>query len=168
MIISKLFQDKNLTVIVPRDLTKDKAFNFFTAVNQVLYYDGKSMFHMLRSIIATLRDFNRAIIISPEATQRFASHIIIDPIIVVRIAMTANVPIIPIVLHWRNSKNLFGQMKRTCDVWIGKKNYISPKNDDFKDVFFKRRGERKFKRLNREELIEIGQRVFSKIVQAKI
>jgi hypothetical protein len=68
--------------------------------------------------------------------------------------MMANVPIVPVVTSWGNGK---------CRVWVGSRIFISPRSEEFKDIFFKRKGLRKFKELPREDLMVIGQRIFSKL-----
>lgn len=153
-ILSFLFQEKELTFLSPRKLPEEKILRRLQKINRVLYLDGKINFRFLRELLTAVRDFNRSIVISPQAAVKYMSKIPVDPVLVVRIAMMANVPIVPVIMKWQGGK---------CRVWVGSKIYISPRAEEFKDIFFKRKGVRKFRDLPSEDLILIGKRIFSKI-----
>lgn len=163
LILSHLFRDKELTLIMPRSLPKDKDIDLFRSINHVLYLEDRVGYKFFREILMILRDFNRCIVISPDAAKRYVSHVPVDPGVVAKIAMLANVPIVPVVLQWDSKKRLFNGRSERCTIWIGKRIYISPRNEEFKDIFFKRRGVRKFVKLPQEDLIELGGRIFSKL-----
>lgn len=153
-VLSYLFQEKELTFLSPRELPKEKSLKQLQMVNRVLYLNEKVDFSFLRGLLAALRDFNRSIVISPQAAEKYMSKIPVDPVVVVRIAMMANVPIIPVVTKWRGG---------TCRVWIGARIFISPRAEEFKDIFLKRKGSRKYRDLPAEDLVAIGRRIFSKL-----
>lgn len=157
-VLSYLFQEKELTFLSPRQLPADKVLKQIKRVNRVLYLDEKVNFRFLRELLTTLRDFNRSVVISPQAAEKYASRIPIDPVIVIRIAMSATVPIIPIVISWNGKK---------CRIWVGPKIYISPQSEEFKDIFFKQRGVRKYRDLPAEDLVTIGSRIFSKLKRSE-
>ncbi len=163
LILTYLFLHKDLTFIATRTLPKEKLINALRSVNHVLYYDQfKSSYPFFKGVFTVLRDFNRSLVISPEAVRQYMSNIKVDPAVIVKLAMIANVPIIPVSLNWQEKK-LAGCHPGLCNIWIGKNIYISPRAEEFKDVFFKRRGARKFRNLPYEDLQEIGNRIFSKI-----
>ena len=164
LILSHLFFDKQLAFIAPRTLPREKVIGQLRSVSHVLYLDNDRMgYSFFRQVLGILRDYNRSIVISPEAAQRYASWLYVDSAVIVRIAMIANAPIIPVVFNWSKNGEGTGKRSNKCDVWIGKSIYISPSSPDFKDVFFRKKGFRKFKDLSDEDLHEIGSRIFSKL-----
>lgn len=164
LILSYLFIDKQLTFISPRVLPDQPMINWLRSTNRLLYLsEGRIGYRFFKNLLSTLRDFNRSVVISPEAAKTYADKILVDPAVIVRIAMKANVPIIPVVLDWRraigNSKGII----KKCDVWVGKKIFISPRSDEFRDIFFRRKGARKFRNLPDVDLTEIGKRIFDRL-----
>lgn len=153
-VLSYLFQEKELTFLAPRNLPEEKMLERLQKINRILYLDEKINFRFLRELLASLRDFNRSIVISPQAAVKYMSKIPVDPVVVVRIAMMANVPIIPVVTRWQEGK---------CRVWVGSRIFISPRAKEFRDIFLKRKGSRKYRDLPAEDLITIGRRIFSKL-----
>lgn len=153
-ILSYLFQEKELTFLSPRKLPVEKILKRLQMVNRVLYLDEKVDFRFLRGLLVALRDFNRSVVISPQAAEKYMSRIPVDPVMVVRIAMMTNVPIVPVVMKWQGGK---------CRVWVGSRIFISPGAKEFKDIFLKRKGSRKYRDLPAEDLIMIGKRIFSKL-----
>jgi 1-acyl-sn-glycerol-3-phosphate acyltransferase len=84
----------------------------------------------------------------------------------VKLAMRANVPIIPVAM--KGTYEILpphGHIPRfkKCRIVIGKKMYVSPENPEFSDIFFRRKGERKFGNLTDEEMQEIAVRLMNKI-----
>ena len=167
MVLSYLFREKELTFIAPRNLPADGMIDLLCSINRVYYLDDKQLgYRFFKRVLGILRDFNRSVIISPEAAATYANQIPVNPAVIVRLAMAANVPIIPVVLtSQKDQKQPGGKSKR--NVWIGKKIYVSPKAEEFRDIFFKQRGRRKFSELPKEDFIEMGQRVFNKLRQTK-
>lgn len=163
LILAYLFQDKELTFIATPRLPNEKTLNQIRSINHILYwYDKQSGYSFFRKVLSILRDFNRSIVIAPDATTRYANNLTIDPTLIVKLAMIANVPILPIIIRWQEESEHAGALRK-CEVTIKRRIYISPKAEEFRDVFFQRRGTRKFKKLSREELSEIGRRIFLKI-----
>ncbi|PIQ86084.1 MAG: hypothetical protein COV74_06130 [Candidatus Omnitrophica bacterium CG11_big_fil_rev_8_21_14_0_20_45_26] len=167
LVLSYLFREKELTFISPSDLPKSKIFNIIFASNFVMVLDEKKIgFSFFRRLMLILRDFNRSLVISPSAAMRYMKGVTINPLVIAKLAMKTNVPIVPVVIKWLNS---YGQnkihrvMSRKCEVRIGKKMYVSPRTPEFKDLFFKRRGLRKFTSLTAEEYLEIGKRIFLRL-----
>lgn len=164
LILTYLFQHKDLTFIGTRGLPNEKILNQLRAVNHVLYLDdnkiGYSFFKNFHSILC---DYNRSVVISPEAAEQYAKHVAINPAVIVRIAMTASVPIIPVRFDWQEKEKGSDKGIQKCDIWVGKSIYISPRAEEFRDIFFKRRGARKFMHLPYDDLAEIGSRIFLKL-----
>lgn len=160
LVLSYLFRQVDLTFIAPINLPEDKIIRKICSINFVLYIrQNLSNFSFFKNLFSILRDFNRSVVISLDAAKIYASDMKIDPISIVRLAMKASIPIIPVVFTWGiGLKN----MKR-CHVKIGRKIFISPRTNDFKDIFFKRRGNRKFSRLQHEDFQEIAKRIFSRL-----
>lgn len=161
LILSYLFKDQDLTFLATRTVPKSKISSWLCSVNHVLYVDDYEMgYPLFREILEILRDFNRSIVISPEAAKQYASNFPVNPAVIAKIAMIANAPIIPV--RFNRSK-----LQNKCDAWIGKRIYISPRADEFKDIFFKQRKFRKFSNLPPEDLSEIGERIFAKLKNPK-
>lgn len=154
VVLSSLFSDKDLTFIAPRNLPNNKYLDVTRSINHVIFLDEHLGFRFFRQLLATLRNFNRSLVISPFAAARYAPTLPMDPGVIVRISMLANVPLVPVVFRWSGKQ---------CEVSVGKKVFISPRSSEFKDIFFKTRGARKFRNLSQEDLAEIGSRIFSKI-----
>ncbi|MCB9799735.1 MAG: hypothetical protein H6757_03125 [Candidatus Omnitrophica bacterium] len=162
LILSYLCKDKNLCFLTTTELPDEKWIKELKAMNHVLPFDyQKNNFSFLRSILRSLRDFNRSVVISNEAAKKYADGINVDLSLIVRIAMKASVPIMPIVMK----KSLTRQSNKIAkrDIFVGKKISVSPRALEFKDIFFKRRGVRKFSELPREDMAEIGRRILAKI-----
>jgi 1-acyl-sn-glycerol-3-phosphate acyltransferase len=139
---------------------------WFTKFNNVLYidkeYPGYSFFKELLQYL----DAGRLIVVYPEGTRSRTGKMLIPKTGFVKLAMTANVPIIPVAL--KGTYEILPPQKRIprfkrCEVTIGKRFYISPDNSDLKDIFFRRTGERKFGKLTDDDLQEIAVRIMDKI-----
>lgn len=161
LILSYLFQEKELTFIAPPNLPSEKLIMKLQAINHILYLDDKQKaYGFFKRLLTTLRDFNRSLVISPDAAQKYAEHISIDPKLLCRIAMITNVPLIPVILKWSDREN---ERHKKCSVHIGKQIFVSPRSSEFKDIFFKSRGPRKFRNIPDEDMVEIGRRILSKL-----
>lgn len=160
-ILSYLFREKELTFFAPKTLPSDKVIDRLLTSNFVDWFDSQNIgFRFFRRILSVLKDFNRSIVIAPDAAKYFEQNFSINPGVVVKLAIKASVPILPVVIDWKINGS---KSNKQCDVYIGKKLYISPRASEFRDIFFKRRGVRKFEKLTREEFSEIGERIFSKL-----
>lgn len=155
-ILSYLFREEELTFVCPKQLPSEGISKHLRAVNHILFFDKKADFRFLRQFLSILRNFNRSIVISPQAAEKYIGKFSIDPVVIVRIAMMANVPIVPVIMAWHNKK---------CHIEVGARVSISPRSEEFKDVFFKRRGVRKYRSLPKDDLNEIGRRIFAKLKQ---
>ncbi|MDD5217378.1 MAG: hypothetical protein PHN49_06440 [Candidatus Omnitrophica bacterium] len=164
LILSYLFQKQTLAFVALRDLPNERLIKLVSAVNYMIYFDNKprGRYEIFRKIFLAFRDYNRSIVFSPDAAKKYANEIVIEPAILARLAIKANVPIVPVVLNWgRREQREKGKDK--CSIWIGKKIFITPRSEEFRDIFYKRRGVRKYENLSEEEFREIGQRIFKKV-----
>lgn len=156
-VLMYLFREKEFSFVGLRSLEKVKVFRRLASFNRVVFFNPlKPKRSFFREILVTLRHFNRAIILFPKFDLDISKEFAIDPTAVVRIAMMVSVPIIPVSITWQSPND------SKCDVKVGKRLYISPASPEFRDVFFKRRGARKFSRLNSDELGTIAKRIFSR------
>lgn len=139
---------------------------WFTKFNNVIYidkdYPGYSFFKELLQYL----DAGRLIVVYPEGTRSRTGKMLIPKPGFVKLAMKANVPIILVAL--KGTYEILPPHRhiprlRKCEVIIGKKMYISPDNQDIKDIFFRRTGDRKFGKLTDEDLQEIAIRLMDKI-----
>ncbi|MBI4430792.1 MAG: hypothetical protein HY587_03655 [Candidatus Omnitrophica bacterium] len=164
LVLSYVFRDKDLTFIAGRGLPVEKSIEWLRSVNHVLYVDNNQFgYSFLKNLLSMLRNLNRSVVIPPEAALRYAGGLSVNPAVIVRIAMAASVPIIPVRFTWRAENGQLSRGIQKCDVWIGKTTYISPRTEEFHDVFFKKRGARKFRDLPDEDLAEIGSRIFAQL-----
>ena len=159
VVLSSLFREKDLTFIAPRNLPNNKHFRITRSVNHVIFSDEQLGFRFLRQLLSALRNFNRSLVISPFAAATYAPSIPVDPGVIVRIAMLANVSIVPVAFRW---------FSKQCEVHVGKKIFISPQSSEFKDILFETRGTKKLMSLSRKNSEEIGSRIFSKIQMVEV
>lgn len=164
LILSYLFKNKDLTFLTPPILPDGKIFTTLKSINHSLIIGERGADRsFFKKLFTILRDFNRSIVISLDAAKKYTPNLQIDPAIIAKISIKTNVPVIPIFLAHRDSSGHMKYGKKKYHIFVDKKVYISPKTEEFKDVFFKRRGARKFERLSREDLNEIGTRIFARL-----
>lgn len=161
LILSSLFNDKDLSYVAPTNLPNDPTVKALKTINHIIYINKKKNFSVLKNILKSLRDFNRTLVLSLGAARAYADEIALDPVTIIRIAMKANVPILPVTIAWPSKE--MGENLDKCSVKIGNPIYISPRTAEFKDIFFKFRGVRKFQKLPRVELQEIATRILSRL-----
>lgn len=167
LILSYLFREKELTLILPDHLPSDRLINVLRATNHLVRLGTRGVgYSFFREILKVLRNYNRSIVISPDAARMYMPEMPIDPRVIVRIAMMANVPIVPVVMRWSRSSMKASKGQDECEIWIRKKIFISPQNQEFSDIFFKAHGVRKFRKLAPEDFSAIGNRIFSKILSS--
>jgi hypothetical protein len=161
LVLSYLFREKELALFSPTEPPRHPAVETLKATQHILYFDSQAAggYRFFHAVMQTLRDFNRSLVIAPDAARAVAGSLTVEPALVARLAMLANVPIVPVRLTWQEGAKAAAR----CSVWIGNKVFISPRAAMFKDIFFKRRGARKFNRLPKEDLTEIGGRIFKLI-----
>lgn len=168
LVLAWLFRRQELTFLSTKSLPALRIFERLRSVSHVLYAEPDELgYPFFKRLLEILRDFNRSLVVSPEAVQRYAPKIVVNAAVLARIAMTANVPFIPVHLKWHLSRSPLGWTKKKCEVKVGRKIYISPLAPEFRDLFFKQRGVRKFRNLSPEELEEVGRRVFSRLERLK-
>jgi len=139
---------------------------WFTKFHTVVYIDkDKPGYSFFKEIIRQLGG-GRLVVIYPEGTRSRTGKMAIPKPGFVKLAMKTNVPIIPVAL--KGTYEILPPHKhiprlKKCEVTVGKKIYISPDNPDFKDIFFRKKGDRKFGKLTDENLQEIAVRIMDKI-----
>jgi 1-acyl-sn-glycerol-3-phosphate acyltransferase len=157
-VLMYLFREKEFSFVGLRSLEKVGIFKRLASLNRVIFWNPKEKaYSFLREMLISLRNFNRTIILFPRFELDVSKELVIDPSVVVRIAMMASVPIVPVFVKWVGSQAL------KCAIVVGKRFFISPSSPEFRDVFFRRKGSRKFSRLDQEELKIVASRIFSKL-----
>jgi len=157
-VLMYLFREKEFGFVGLRVLEKVSVFKRLASFNRVIFFDPrKKAYSFLKEILVSLRNFNRTIILFPKIELDIPKEYVIDPSAVVRIAMMASVPIVPVSITWTDLR------APKCNVVVGKRFFVSPASSEFRDVFFRRKGMRKFSRLDREELMAVAERIFSKL-----
>jgi hypothetical protein len=165
MVLTYLFKNQDLTLIAPDALPANKKINLIKGLNHTIPLKNERFtYSFLRQLVYALRIYNRSIVAPPEAGKQFLKSFELDLSSLVRIAMKCNVPIQPVVIDWGGRTN---PENNKCAVFIGKRIFISPRHPDFKDIFFSRRGIRKFSQLNKDECIQVGERVMSKFTNLR-
>jgi len=155
-VLMYLFREKDLSFVGLRSLERQKIFSRLVSLNRVLFIDPQKTFYpFLKNLLATLRDFNRSVVFFPTVDLDMAEKAFLDPALLVRIAMKASVPIMSVVIDWTNKQ------PSKCRVSIGKRFFVSPSTEEFRDIFFGRKGARKFSKLDREELNAIAKIILS-------
>jgi 1-acyl-sn-glycerol-3-phosphate acyltransferase len=160
-VLMYLFRGREFSFVGLRSLQTQKTFKELASLNRVIFMDpGGKMYPFLRELLVSLRNFNRTVILFPKVEFGDARDLLLDPVVVVRIAMMANVPIVPVSVNWTDPREL------KCNVNIGKRFFVSPASQEFRDIFFRRKGTRKFSRLDHDELKMVAGRIFSKLEPA--
>lgn len=163
LILTHLFREHELILLAPYELPSDKIICQLERFNLVLRMGPQGVdAAFLKRLISTLKLSNRSVVVSPDAGARYVKNFSFDSGNFSRVAVKANAPIQPVVIHWE------GKSKQQCRVFIGKRIFISPRHPDFKDIFFRRRDPRKFSKLSHEEFKEIGERIMTKFYLLKI
>ena len=165
-VLAYLFRERILTCIVPRTLSHLPLVSLIARAGRILYFENyeKPGYPFFRELLRTLQDFNRSVLVSPDAAKVYSpNHFTVVPPLLVRLAMKASVPIVPVVTASLASERQGRQPSGHCDIFVGKRIFVSPRSAEFRDIFFKRRGARKFERLPPEDLAEIGRRIFTRL-----
>jgi 1-acyl-sn-glycerol-3-phosphate acyltransferase len=139
---------------------------WFTRFNNVIYIDREKPGYSFFKEILKWLEAGRLFVIYPEGTRSRTGKMLMPKPGFVKLAMKANVPIIPVAL--KGTYEILPPHKhiprlKKCEVIIGKKMYISPDNPDLKDIFFKNAGFRKFGKLDEEDMQKIAVRIMDKI-----
>jgi 1-acyl-sn-glycerol-3-phosphate acyltransferase len=157
---------KDIIFLAQRKISRTFFISWLTRFHKVIYidtdYPGSSFFkRMLRYL-----DTGKSVVIYPEGTRSRTGKMLLPKLGFVKLAMKANVPIIPVAMKGTYQilpPHRYIPNFKKCEIIINKKMYISPDNPDFRDIFFRRRDLRKFSRLTKEELQEVAIRIMDKI-----
>jgi len=149
-----------LVFLSPARIAEKGLIPWILKTNFVLFADGEYPgYRFFREAMRSLTEYNRSVALYPDAAASYGKAFMEKYAGIIKLAMKANVPIVPVSMEWDDidspEKKVFprGRLK------VGEKVYISPNNKEFKDIFFKRRGFRKFGSLPKDDLQEIGRRV---------
>lgn len=157
LILSAIFRGREIILLTPKDLPKNKTVNRLKEFNLVMPIKTSGLRYAdFKNIITHLKLFSRSLVVSPAAAAEYFGGSQFKLSIFCRIAMKANAPIQPVVIRWG------GKSKKQCFIHVGKRIFISPRHPEFKDIFFRRKDPRKFSKLSADEYEEIGFRVMKR------
>lgn len=157
LIVNSLLCDKDLMHLCPAASYSEEALQKTRLIIRVLPLpDTKSKaLRFYKELLFALRDVNRTLVVGCDGSNLERS----DDLGVkrlVKISMLSSTPFLPISLEWDAAR-------KHCSIVVKKKVFISPRSSEFKDVFFSRRGARKFSQLTDEQTVQIANRVKSLI-----
>lgn len=157
---------KQTVFVAAKGLNQRSFVGWFMKLDTILYVDrDKPGYGVFKQLMSHLK-FRKLIVLYPEATRSRSGKMLAPKSGFVKLAMKANVPVIPIAM--KGTYDILPPHKRVpslkkCDVIIGKKIYISPSTPLLRDIFFRRRGQRRFDVLQESELSEIAFRVMNQV-----
>ena len=165
LILGALFR-KQIVFVAVKKIKQTPFIQWFTKLHVVIYVDrdhpGTAFFRKIMECF----EANKLVVIYPEGTRSRNKKMLKPKHGFVKLAMAANVPIIPVAMKGTYEilpphRNIPRFTK--CKVVVGKRMYISPGNPDFTDVFFEQRGNRKFSKLTNQQLQKIAIRIMDKV-----
>lgn len=157
----------NTVFIAVKNLDKRGIVGWTMKLNTIVYVDrdkpGASFF---KKIMWYLTDQARSVVIYPEGTRSRSGRMLVPKPGFVKLALKAGVSIIPVAMRGTYDvlppEGHFPRFRK-CDVYILDKTYISPSNPEFYDIFFGKKGDRRFEDLNDDELQEIAFRIMDRV-----
>lgn len=163
LILPALLQ-REVVFLSPKNIPNNGIVRWILKTNLVLFANGTDPgYRFFREVMRNITDYNRSIAVYPSAASVYAKEFQDKYIGIVKIALKANMPIVPVIARWSSVKRKGFPTVGGCNLEIGKKIYVSPNNPEFQDVFFKRRGFRKYSSLSKEDFDEIGKRIMSRL-----
>jgi len=159
---------KQTVFVAMKGLIQRSFVGWFMKLDIIIYVDrDKPGYKFFKDLIWHIREQGRQAVIFPEGTRSRTGKMITPKPGFVKLAMRTGVPVIPVA--FKGTYEILPAHKqipklRKCDIYVGKKIYISPSNPEFYDVFFRRQREgEQFKALQDEELLEIAFRIMDKV-----
>jgi 1-acyl-sn-glycerol-3-phosphate acyltransferase len=130
--------NKKTVIVASEKLKTTKFMSWFLRLNKLIYVNpDKSTYRTTREIMAHLNQ-NKQILIYPEGTRSRSGKMLIPKPGFVKMAMAANVPIVPVSM--KGTYKILPPDKiwprfRKCEVIVGKPFYINAENEEIKDLF---------------------------------
>jgi 1-acyl-sn-glycerol-3-phosphate acyltransferase len=130
---------KNTVFTAIKDLDKRKFVGWFTKLDIIIYVDrDKPGYKFFKEMIRHLRLHKRLLVMYPEATRSRSGKMLAPKPGFVKLALKANVPIIPIAMKYTYEilpphKN-FPKLKR-CEISIDKPIEITRENPELVHIF---------------------------------
>ena len=165
LILGCLFRQQ-IVFLAVKKISQTFFVRWFTKMHIVVYVDrdrpGSTFF---REVLRHL-EAGKLVVIYPEGTRSRTGKMLKPKPGFVKLAMVANLPIIPIAM--KGTYEILPPHKHIprltkCKVIVGKRMYVSPENPVFSDVFFQHRGDRKFRNLTAEQMQEVAIRIMDKV-----
>jgi len=158
---------KKQTVFVAMKSLNQRSFvGWFMKLDTIIYVDReKPGYEFFKELMRQL-NHRKLVVLYPEGMRSRSGKMLEPKTGFIKIAIKTNSPIIPIATKGTYEilppHRRFPSLKK-CEVHIGEKIYISPATPFLKDIFFRRKGRRKFGQLNDDELSEIAFRIMDRI-----
>jgi len=151
LILGHLLKAVEAVVAVPTELLSQK---WITSLKPLFYVvpwpKNLSRYSLFRALLKSIRIYNRTLIVAAKPAVEYGLDLEVSYALLGKLAMKTNVPIVNIVFKKKK------EAPYSCDLIISRRIFISPRTEYFKDIFFRRRGFRKFSQLNKSELNDIG------------
>lgn len=158
---------KKQTVFVALKSLNVRPFvGWFMKLDIIIYVDrDKPGYKFFKELMWHLTEQKRLAVIYPEGTRSRTGKMLAPKLGFVKLAMKTGVPIIPVAM--RGTYEIMPPQKhlprfRKCDIHVGDRIYISPQNEEFRDIFYRKK-HRRYEDLDDEDLQEIAYRIMDKI-----
>ncbi|MCM8775028.1 MAG: 1-acyl-sn-glycerol-3-phosphate acyltransferase [Candidatus Omnitrophica bacterium] len=158
---------KRQTVFVAvKGLNQRTFVGWFMKLDTIIYVDRDNPgYSFLKEVIRQLHQ-KKIVVVYPEGTRSRSGKMLVPKNGFVKLAIKVNVPIIPVAM--RGTYDILPPHRhlpkfKKCDVQIGEKIYISPSTPLLRDIFFQKRGSKKFTHLNDDQLSEIAFRIMNQV-----
>ena len=166
-ILSALLRKQTVFIAV-KNLDKRSVVGWTMKLNTIIYVDREKPGHIFfKKVMNQLLEQRRLVVVYPEGTRSRTGKMLTPKPGFVKLALKAGVPIIPVAM--RGTYEILPPHKKIpklkkCEVFVGKKIYISPQHPEFRDIFFlKTKKNKRYEELGDAELQEIAFRIMDKI-----
>lgn len=165
LVLGAIFRSQIVFLAVEK-INKTFLINFLTKLHIVIYLDRENPGISFFKEVMRQFESRKIVVIYPEGTRSRSGKMGRPKPGFVKLAMKANVPIVPIAMQ--GTYDILPPNKkipklRKCRIVAGEKIYIAPSNEMFKDVFFEKRGFRKFSNLTKDQMQIIADRIMEKV-----
>ena len=130
---------KHTVFVAVKNLNARTFVGWFMRLDIIVYVDRERPgYAFFKELLYHLKTQKRTVVIYPEGTRSRSGKMLAPKLGFVKLAMRANVPIIPIAM--KGTYEILPPHKKIpsfnkCDIYVGDKIYINPDNPEFQDVF---------------------------------
>ena len=164
IVLSAIYDKKYIVFIGNQDLLRRPFVNWLVRLNILIYIDPKNPgFSYFREVLNRLKH-GHVVVIYPEGTRSKSGRMIEPKIGFVKLALTMNVPIIPLAM--KGAYDILPPHKKMprlkqCELFVGDPFFINRDNPMFRDIF--QSEENSGKRLSDAGMKEVAFRIMDKI-----